>query len=72
MTTVFHLEIRLLNMLPTDLLSYRQNGEEIIPKRLNLDRENQRIANDLIRLFTDTVGKTQGELDRRLLEFEGD
>jgi uncharacterized protein len=59
-------------MLPTDLLSYRQNGEEIIPKRLNLDRENQRIANDLIGLFTDTVGETQGELDRRLLEFEGD
>lgn len=59
-------------MLPTDLLSYRQNGEEIHPKRLNLDRENQRIARDLISLFADAMGETQGELDRRLLEFEGD
>jgi uncharacterized protein len=59
-------------MLPSDLLSYRQNGEEIIPKRLNLDSRNQQIARDLIELFAETVGKTQGELDRVLLDFEGD
>lgn len=61
-----------LSMLPSDLLSYRQNGEEIIPKRLAIDPRNQGTASDLIELFAQMVGKTQGELDRQLLDFEGD
>ncbi|MDY6937052.1 MAG: DUF790 family protein [Cyanobacteriota bacterium] len=59
-------------MLPTDLLSHRYSGEEIIPKRLAIDSANRRVAGDSIRLFEESVGITQGELDGKLLEFEGD
>jgi predicted nuclease of restriction endonuclease-like RecB superfamily len=59
-------------MLPTDLLSYRQNGEEIIPKMLKIDEENLQLANKLINCFQQAVGKTQGTLERQLLELEGD
>ncbi|MEC4813766.1 MAG: DUF790 family protein [Scytonema sp. PMC 1069.18] len=59
-------------MLPTDLLSHRQNGEEIIPKRLKIDDKNLEMANELIGFFQKAVGGTQGSLERRLLEFEGD
>ncbi|NES98010.1 MAG: DUF790 family protein, partial [Desertifilum sp. SIO1I2] len=58
-------------MLPTELLSHRQNGETIIPKRLPLDSRNLTLANDLIDCFQECVGKRQGELDRILLDFEG-
>ncbi len=59
-------------MLPTDLLIHRQNGEEIIPKRLKLDKKTLELAVELIDCFRDAVGKTQGVLDRLLLELEGD
>ncbi|BAU07214.1 hypothetical protein NIES592_14900 [Fischerella major NIES-592] len=59
-------------MLPTDLLHHRQNGEEIIPKRLKLDSKNIELANELISSFQEAVGKTQGTLERQLLELEGD
>jgi predicted nuclease of restriction endonuclease-like RecB superfamily len=59
-------------MLPTDLLIHRQNGEEIIPKRLKLDKKTLQLAVELIDCFRDAVGKTQGVLDRLLLELEGD
>lgn len=59
-------------MLPTDLLIHRQNGETIIPKRLNIDNRNLDIAIDLIACFEEATGKTQGELDNQLLELEGD
>ncbi|PMB19320.1 DUF790 family protein, partial [Fischerella thermalis] len=59
-------------MLPTDLLHHRQNGEEIIPKRLKLDSKNIGLANELISSFQEAVGKTQGTLERQLLELEGD
>jgi len=54
------------------LLSHRQNGETIIPKRLKIDDRNLELAIDLITYFEELVGKTQGELDNKLSEFEGD
>ncbi len=59
-------------MLPTDLLIHRQNGEEIIPKRLKLDKMTLELAAELISCFHEAVGKTQGMLERQLLELEGD
>jgi predicted nuclease of restriction endonuclease-like RecB superfamily len=59
-------------MLPTELLINRQNGETIIPKRLPINSEICAIATELIACFQNTVGSTQGDLDRQLLEFEGD
>ncbi|NJK73919.1 MAG: DUF790 family protein [Richelia sp. CSU_2_1] len=59
-------------MLPTDLLSHRQNGESIIPLRLKIDAKNLATATEIIDCFQESIGTTQGELDRRLLELEGD
>ncbi|NEP39084.1 MAG: DUF790 family protein [Okeania sp. SIO2G4] len=59
-------------MLPTDLLSHRQTGETIIPQKLKIDAKNLAIATEMINSFQETVGKTQGELDKRLQEIEGD
>jgi uncharacterized protein len=59
-------------MLPTDLLIHRQNGEEIIPKRLKLDKKTLELAVELIDCFRDAIGRTQGVLERQLLELEGD
>ncbi|MFM6281151.1 MAG: DUF790 family protein, partial [Dolichospermum sp.] len=59
-------------MLPTDLLIHRQNGEEIIPKRLKLDHKHLNLASDLISFFQEAVGKNQGLLERQLVDFEGD
>ncbi|MEH2175117.1 DUF790 family protein [Nostoc sp.] len=59
-------------MLPTDLLMHRQNGEEIIPKRLKIDRATSELATELINYFQSAVGKTQGVLERQLTDFEGD
>ncbi|MCC5616223.1 DUF790 family protein [Nostoc sp. CHAB 5836] len=59
-------------MLPTDLLMHRQNGEEIIPKRLKIDQKTSELAIELINYFESAVGKTQGVLERQLTYFEGD
>jgi uncharacterized protein len=59
-------------MLPSDLLISRQSGEEIVPKRLPIDRSHLAIATELIALFQNCQGQTQGELDRQLLELEGE
>ncbi|NJN58323.1 MAG: DUF790 family protein [Leptolyngbyaceae cyanobacterium SL_5_9] len=59
-------------MLPSDLLISRQNGEEIMPKRLAIGRKYGAIATDLISLFQQMQGKTQGELNRQLQELEGE
>ncbi|MEH2077859.1 MAG: DUF790 family protein [Nostoc sp.] len=59
-------------MLPTDLLMHRQNGEEIVPKRLKIDRVTSELAIELINYFQSAVGKTQGVLERQLTDFEGD
>jgi predicted nuclease of restriction endonuclease-like RecB superfamily len=59
-------------MLPSELLMHRQNGEEIVPKRLKIDRSNLAIATELIACFQEALGTTQGELERQLQELEGD
>jgi predicted nuclease of restriction endonuclease-like RecB superfamily len=59
-------------MLPSELLSHRQNGEEILPKRLRIDHKNLDVATELIACFHEAQGSTQGELDRQLQELEGD
>ncbi|MFB2882009.1 DUF790 family protein [Floridanema aerugineum] len=59
-------------MLPSELLIHRQNGESIIPKRLKIDDQNLEIATDIISCFAENVGQSQGELDKQLLELEGD
>lgn len=51
---------------------HRQNGEEIIPKRLKIDRETSELAIELINYFQSAVGKTQSVLERQLTDFEGD
>ncbi|MCU0525971.1 MAG: DUF790 family protein [Elainella sp. Prado103] len=59
-------------MLPTDLLIHRQNGEEIAPKFLPLAPSQLKMANQLIDLFRQAKGSSQGELDRQLQVLEGD
>lgn len=59
-------------MLPTDLLMHRFSGEELVPKRLKLDKQNLAIADDLITLFQNAKGITKGELNRQLQELEGE
>lgn len=51
---------------------HRQNGEEIIPKRLKIDQKTSELASELINYFQSAVGKTQGVLERQLTDFEGD
>ncbi|MEM1169273.1 MAG: DUF790 family protein [Cyanobacteria bacterium P01_H01_bin.35] len=59
-------------MLPSDLLSHRQTGETIIPQKLKIDAKNLSIATEMINCFQEKLGKTQGELDKRLQSIEGD
>lgn len=59
-------------MLPTELLINRQNGEEIVPKRLPINTQMSELATEAITCFQEGIGNTQGELDRKLLELEGD
>lgn len=59
-------------MLPSDLLIQNFSGEEIVPKRLAIGPVYLAIARDLIDLFTGAQGSTRGELNRLLLELEGE
>jgi uncharacterized protein len=59
-------------MLPSELLSHRYNGDTIIPKRLAINHQNLALALEQINCFQETLGKTQGELQEKLLEIEGD
>ena len=59
-------------MLKSDLLIYKRNGETIVPKKLGIDNHNLAIATEIINCFQACLGKTQGELDRQLLDLEGD
>jgi len=59
-------------MLPSDLLSYRLDGETIVPKRLAIAPQTIALAAEQIQCFQKCLGKTQGELDRQLHELEGD
>ncbi len=59
-------------MLKSDLLIYRRNGETLIPKKLPLNHTTIALATEQIDCFTSCLGKTQGELDQKLLDLEGD
>lgn len=59
-------------MLPSDLLIYRQNGETVVPKRLSIDERTLGLASDRIECFQAYLNQTQGELDAKLAEMEGD
>lgn len=59
-------------MLPTDLLSYRYNGEEMVPRRLPLRSDVLALATELIALFQSAVGSTRGEVDTQLQVLEGE
>ncbi len=59
-------------MLPSDLLSLRTNGETIIPKKLPINPKNLSTAQQIITCFQAAVGCPKRELNRQLLELEGD
>ena len=59
-------------MLPGDLLIYRNNGESIAPKRIEIDAHHIQMAIEIIDCFKSIIGGTQGQLDELLLELEGD
>ncbi len=59
-------------MLPSDLLMYRYNGEEIIPKRLDINTKQIDLAKEIIVLFRDSKGKRRGDLEEQLLILEGE
>ena len=59
-------------MLPTDLLIHRSNGEEIVPKRLQLDESIITIAQELITLFQEAKHGKKGDLNRQLQAIEGE
>lgn len=58
-------------MLPTDLLSSRQQGETIIPLRLAIDQRHLTVAEQVIECFQSCLNQTQDELDGQLQELEG-
>jgi len=59
-------------MLPTDLLTHRLNGETIVPKQLAIDDRNLELAAELIACFQESIGNSQGELNEKLQDYEGD
>jgi predicted nuclease of restriction endonuclease-like RecB superfamily len=59
-------------MLPSELLMCQYRGDEVIPKQLVLNPSNRALAQDLIDLFAQSVGKTRGELLTQLQKIEGD
>lgn len=59
-------------MLPTELLTNRINGDTVVPKRVDLSDEMLTIATELINIFTLSKGSTRAELNRHLLELEGE
>lgn len=59
-------------MLPTELLLFRYNGEELVPKRVEADKKMLETAQDTIRLFEAHRGLRRGELDEQLEVLEGE
>ncbi|BAP18504.1 DUF790 family protein [cyanobacterium endosymbiont of Epithemia turgida] len=59
-------------MLPSDLLIYRHIGESIIPRKLYLDSNTLTLASEQIDCFQNHLGSTQEQLNKKLLELEGD
>ncbi len=58
-------------MLPTDLLSHRQQGETIIPLRVSIDYHHLAVAQQIIECFQSCLNAPQVELNQRLQEQEG-
>lgn len=59
-------------MLPSDLLIHRPRGDSIDAKQLPLEDPWLAIATNLIALFQATVGDTQGNLNQKLQQLEGE
>lgn len=59
-------------MLPSELLLFRYNGEELVPKRLKADKTTLETAKDTISLFEAHRGLRRGELDEQLEVLEGE
>ena len=59
-------------MLPTDLLIFRSIGETVVPKHLSITSAAIALATEQINCFQEAIGSTQGKLDKKLLELEGD
>jgi predicted nuclease of restriction endonuclease-like RecB superfamily len=59
-------------MLPSDLLIYRYIGESIVPRKLSLDSNTLTLASEQIDCFQNHLGSTQEQLNKKLLELEGD
>lgn len=59
-------------MLPSDLLIFRYNGEELLPKRLKADKVTLATAQDIIDLFEAHRGERRGDLDEQLSVLEGE
>ena len=59
-------------MLPSDLLIHRPRGDSIDAKELSLAEPWLAIAANLIALFQSTVGDTQGSLNQKLQQLEGE
>ena len=59
-------------MLPTELLSHRLQGEEVVPKRLALPPATLALAAELIEMFQHACGKPRAELNAELQVLEGD
>ena len=59
-------------MLPTELLMFRYSGEELVPKRLKVDKPTLATAQDIIGLFDQHKGQRRGELDEQLGVLEGE
>jgi predicted nuclease of restriction endonuclease-like RecB superfamily len=59
-------------VLPGDLLIYRYSGEEIVPKRLEVNAANLALAGEMTGLFRGCKGLRRGELEEQLQVLEGE
>jgi predicted nuclease of restriction endonuclease-like RecB superfamily len=59
-------------VLPGDLLIYRYSGEEIVPKRLEVNAANLALAGEMTGLFRGCTGLRRGELEEQLQVLEGE
>ncbi len=59
-------------MLPSELLMHRYNGEEIVPKWLELSKGNLATAQELIQVFCACLNKPRHVLDTELQLLEGE
>ena len=59
-------------MLPSDLLLSRRRGDQLVPRRLELNRANLALAAELTDTFRAFTARTRDELDEALLAGEGE